>query len=1506
MVRAQMRALGAGVVLAVALAGAASSAAFHLLVGLRAGSAIHGASEADVAEWQRQTDEVREQKRVNDQLREANRLAFANGDPGARPRRLGVCVSGQMARLELAQKVDHLLRPNRDDFVVDIVLALAVSPTPAYGNGDLDVGGRVRWTNETIRDAIGDSLGNGTVVIDNSPQYANPMVQSAYAYQRDPARGPTWNRNHVKMWSEYWLCYQQFTRLEQANGAPYDVLVKVRDDGWLTSDVKLSGPPLEPMWKGRVILSQCRPEGGWNDRWAIMDAAHGYAYFGAQFADYYLNFDELWRTTWNVSEREPGSPETHLRGALALYNASVLAVDADTVPILQGRLAPDGLGGARFCINLHSADLGHDPMAAACVPTDPLARAKLYCSRCDDGAMGHVSSCERTCACLRASDSLSECNSTVMASADFCLTSAVFNQPIEHAECGMCLRHRCSLWGGNKCASRWGFTDPQGEERVECECSCCRQACGHRVGLLVAAAGAKRARSAASPGHIVKKGTSIVASAGLHVPIRASEADVAEWQRQTDEVREQKRVNDQLREANRLAFADGDPGARPRRLGVCVSGQMARLELAQKVDHLLRPNRDDFVVDIVLALAVSPTPAYGNGDLDVGGRVRWTNETIRDAIGDSLGNGTVVIDNSPQYANPMVQSAYAYQRDPARGPTWNRNHVKMWSEYWLCYQQFTRLEQANGAPYDVLVKVRDDGWLTSDVKLSGPPLEPMWKGRVILSQCRPEGGWNDRWAIMDAAHGYAYFGAQFADYYLNFDELWRTTWNVSEREPGSPETHLRGALALYNASVLAVDADTVPILQGRLAPDGLGGARFCINLHSADLGHDPMAAACVPTDPLARAKLYCSRCDDGAMGHVSSCERTCACLRASDSLSECNSTVMASADFCLTSAVFNQPIEHAECGMCLRHRCSLWGGNKCASRWGFTDPQGEERVECECSCCRQACGHRVGLLVAAAGAKRARSAASPGHIVKKGTSIVASAGLHVPIRASEADVAEWQRQTDEVREQKRVNDQLREANRLAFADGDPGARPRRLGVCVSGQMARLELAQKVDHLLRPNRDDFVVDIVLALAVSPTPAYGNGDLDVGGRVRWTNETIRDAIGDSLGNGTVVIDNSPQYANPMLQEDYVSARDPAMGPTWNRNHVKMWSEYWLCYQQFTRLEQANGAPYDVLVKVRDDGWLTSDVKLSGPPLEPMWKGRVILSQCRPEGGWNDRWAIMDAAHGYAYFGAQLADYYLNFDELWRTTWNVSEREPGSPETHLRGALALYNASVLAVDADTVPILQGRLAPDGLGGARFCINLHSADLGHDPMAAACVPTDPFARAKLYCSRCDDGAMGHVSSCEDTCACLRASDSPSRCNETLALHADACLTAAVLNRHAIEEHERAPCGMCHRHRCSLWGGNKCASRWGFTDPQGSQRFDCECTCCRRACGDLSECGAAQSRPNRQFTAGAAPLSAPSSHARHGRLDALAAIVVATTVGVVLVGVTLATSEYKSNPLAI
>lgn len=56
--------------------------------------------------------------------------------------------------------------------------------------------------------------------------------------------------------------------------------------------------------------------------------------------------------------------------------------------------------------------------------------------------------------------------------------SGYFMPASMHMTCNMCMRHRCTLWGMNKCAARKLIKDPDsGSGRHECMCRCCAEQC---------------------------------------------------------------------------------------------------------------------------------------------------------------------------------------------------------------------------------------------------------------------------------------------------------------------------------------------------------------------------------------------------------------------------------------------------------------------------------------------------------------------------------------------------------------------------------------------------------------------------------------------------------------------------------------------------------------------------------------------------------------------------------------------------------------------------------------------------------------------------------------------------------------------------------------------------------------------------------------------------------------------------------------------------------------------
>jgi hypothetical protein len=192
-----------------------------------------------------------------------------------------------------------------------------------------------------------------------------------------------------------------------------------------------------------------------------------------------------------------------------------------------------------------------------------------------------------------------------------------------------------------------------------------------------------------------------------------------------------------LRAARLGRLRDVRQPARPR-LGVCIIGQMARLDLVNKVDLFFRPNRERVLMDVVFVLAPPGEVHFVNARTDVGGRMNWTAESIRSTIGDALGNGTLTIDDRAQEKLPFLNAAYVLNLDNKQNQPieWLElrasSHVRQWYALYTCHARFVRMAAARREPYDVFLKLRDDSHMIAQWQL---PMASVWRGAVLTKSC---------------------------------------------------------------------------------------------------------------------------------------------------------------------------------------------------------------------------------------------------------------------------------------------------------------------------------------------------------------------------------------------------------------------------------------------------------------------------------------------------------------------------------------------------------------------------------------------------------------------------------------------------------------------------------------------------------------------------------------------------------------------------------------------------
>jgi hypothetical protein len=304
----------------------------------------------------------------------------------------------------------------------------------------------------------------------------------------------------------------------------------------------------------------------------------------------------------------------------------------------------------------------------------------------------------------------------------------------------------------------------------------------------------------------------------------------------------------------------------------------------------------------------------------------------------------------------------------------------------------------------------------------------------------------------------------------------------------------------------------------------------------------------------------------------------------------------------------------------------------------------------------------------------------------------------------------------------------------------------RLGVCVIGQISRLELASKLRHFLEPLGAIYKLDVVLALGAQRKAHFVNKHTDVGGRKDWSEDEIRHRITSALrarnGNssssaGSVVIDTTEQEATPLLHYSYVMAGDKydqlAQKEERVRSHVRQWRALWLCYGHFVRLEIANGEPYAGLVKLREDSLLLKPIAALRKP--HFFRGVAVFKNCNAFEGLNDKVAVMDASYGYAFFAAPLLDWYFNFSKLEHSAVHLK-----NPESYLLAVMKAHRVKLRRVEADVLPAVTSRAQNNR--ATATCIPLQRPKIG---WGAHCLPQDCEIRKRVFCHRCpDDDSSG------------------------------------------------------------------------------------------------------------------------------------------------------------------
>ena len=296
----------------------------------------------------------------------------------------------------------------------------------------------------------------------------------------------------------------------------------------------------------------------------------------------------------------------------------------------------------------------------------------------------------------------------------------------------------------------------------------------------------------------------------------------------------------------------------------------------------------------------------------------------------------------------------------------------------------------------------------------------------------------------------------------------------------------------------------------------------------------------------------------------------------------------------------------------------------------------------------------------------------------------------------------------------------------------------RMGVCVTGQLARLELESKMRRFVNINLGAYAIDLVLMLAPASTTHFVNKDTDAGGRKNWTKPSLLATIlrsaaraGNASADLTVLVDDSPQDPAPFLRFEHVNQSnkwqgEPAKMEQRVRSHVRQWQALWACWKHFVRRESETRRPFDVYVKLRDDSYVFDKWKIS----RVLYSGKVVFSNCLKWKGYNDKAAVMDAYFGYHFFASQLIDYVFDY----QVTTSQLEVQQGNPETYLMAVMerhGIRDRKVRLAGPDDMPVTTSRIEHDN----STCVPFHRSKLGKK---ALCWPTSCATRQRIRCVAC------------------------------------------------------------------------------------------------------------------------------------------------------------------------
>lgn len=259
----------------------------------------------------------------------------------------------------------------------------------------------------------------------------------------------------------------------------------------------------------------------------------------------------------------------------------------------------------------------------------------------------------------------------------------------------------------------------------------------------------------------------------------------------------------------------------------------------------------------------------------------------------------------------------------------------------------------------------------------------------------------------------------------------------------------------------------------------------------------------------------------------------------------------------------------------------------------------------------------------------------------------------------------------------------------------PVAQGKRLGVCVTGQLLRGELSNKIERFLEPSCRLFDQVMVVLVLANDTMVFANeAKFAEVGPLLHMEKTMKRLRSISCVT-RVSINKRPQVAKPLLQKPYINAGNKFPKNDERRivrgtSHVRQWQANYRCYLEFQK-----SGNFDMYVRMREDfifqePWV--------PPAEWLKEPGIHVPVCLAWHGYNDKFAaIVGKRHASTYFVSLLADYYTEYGTI---AWFAEQDGFAiqNPESYLRAVLSRHSCTVHLECPEVIPASGARPFANG----------------------------------------------------------------------------------------------------------------------------------------------------------------------------------------------------------------